>query len=172
MATDNCCICFPTSITSSNPCSPKSKCGGTCLYIPDLLIGSANSVGPCNENGFIPFTKNDTTICGTNPITFKVYSSTSNIQVTSITEEGIYFTSKSLLDSDDMVAKITFTTSCDEYATFTNVVVIYKNLCVGVPCGAGYICEKCTGDCIEAVSDITQDTIDPSSEGNGSGLIV
>jgi hypothetical protein len=140
----NCCLCYP------KVCGPKKpKCpSGNCLYIPHLLVGSENSVGPCNETGFIPFvdTGIDTTLCGATPPIYTILSHSNIFTNVSIDSTGINFTTTTSIE-EASVGVITYAVSCGANASTATATIILKNLCASVICPAGQFCEKCTGVC-------------------------
>ncbi len=149
----SCCLCYPTVCTTT---PPTSKCpDGNCLRVPHLLVGAENSVGPCGETGFIPFsgTGLKTTLCGSTTPTFTIVSKSDIFTNVTINSTGITFTTTNAV-SNDSFGVIEYSVSCAGYASIASATIILKNLCVGVICPATQICDKCTGTCVDIDGDI------------------
>lgn len=148
----SCCLCYPKVCTPSTP--PKCP-SGNCLYIPHLLVGSSDSVGPCNETGFIPFadTGIDTTLCGNTTPTYSILDKSNIFTNVTINSTGITFTTTTTIEEASM-GVITYAVACGNYASTATVTIIIKNLCASVLCGATQLCDKCTGDCVDIEGDI------------------
>ena len=167
----SCCLCYPRVLGCSTP--PKSACpDGNCLRVPHLLVGSDDSVGPCGEEGLVPFANTglDTTLCGLLPPTFTILSYSDIFEDVSITSTGIYFTTTSAT-SEDPVGIIEYGVSCGQYAATATVTIILKNLCVGVLCATNQLCNRCTGVCAGVPGGIVAGGSVTGSTNNG-GLTV
>lgn len=161
----NCCLCYPQVCS---PSKPKTCFSGNCLYIPHLLVGSDDSVGPCNEEGLIPFadTGIDTTLCGNVAPTYTILSHPNIFTNVSINSTGISFTTTTAIE-EASVGVITYAVSCSGYASTATATIILKNLCASVICPSGQLCAKCTGDCEDIAGSLT---VSGSVLGTAGGL--
>ena len=168
----SCHLCFPNVIGPPNP-PPKPLCNNAdCLFLPHLLVGSSNSVGPCDEEGLVPFenTGLNTTLCGLLPPTFSIRSHSDIFKDVTIDATGIKFTT-TISKSNDPVGIIEYGVSCGQYSQTATVTIILKNLCVGSMCASNEVCNKCTGICELVVGDITIGKTATALSGS-SGLII
>lgn len=163
MPTNNCCICYPQIVDNcngcppGNPCPPPPKCPtGNCLYLPHFLIGSENSVGPCNETGFIPFADSglDTSLCGSTTPVFSIVSKSNIFKNVTIDSTGIHFTTTTA-NGEAPMGVIEYSVSCGLYSSISSVTIILKNLCVAAICPAGTMCNKCNGLCEPLPGDLS-----------------
>lgn len=149
----SCCTCYAKSCS---PKPPKSKCPtGNCLHLPHLLLGSGDSVGPCNETAFVPFegTGIDTTLCGLATPVFTILSSSDVFKDVSITSSGITFTSVNDISNSNF-GMIEYAVTCGKYSSMATLTVVFKNLCASVICGPTKECDKCTGNCVDKKGDL------------------
>lgn len=164
----NCCLCYPR-VCSSPP--PTSSCpNGNCLYIPHLLVGSEDSVGPCNEEGLIPFagTGINTTLCGVTVPSYIILSHSPIFTDVSINSTGISFTTTTAIE-EASVGVIEYGVSCGQYSSIATATIIIKNLCAGTLCGSTQTCNKCTGLCADIEGSLT---VGGTSSGGSGGLTV
>ncbi len=150
---NNCCLCYPTVCS---PTTPKKCPTGNCLYVPHLLVGSDNSVGPCEEEGLIPFedTGIDTTLCGNTAPVYTILSHSQIFKNVTINSTGINFTTTIAIE-EASVGIISYSVSCGKYASTATVTIILKQLCASVICSAGTYCDKCTGTCEDIEGSLT-----------------
>lgn len=151
------CLCRATKTPP-----PQVKGCSNCFYIPDLLLMSADSVAPCGETAEVDILENaNISVCKTSnnevlcPLKYEVVSYEN------------YFDSKPVVSSTGMLSftgnglltpgkytdiGIKVTCPCKDLGTFVTVKLTFKNLCTS--CEPGFICDPCTGDCVEAASDL------------------
>jgi hypothetical protein len=170
MPYNNCCLCYPTVCSNPTPTTPRCP-AGECLYLPHLLVGSENSVGPCGETGFIPFadTGLDTTLCGATTPTFSIISKSPIFTNVTITSSGVTFTTTTALSSDS-VGIIEYGVGCGNYSTISSITIILKNLCAGIVCPQGQRCESCSGDCVNINGDLIIGERGPVTGGGGLSI--
>lgn len=166
---NNCCLCYPQVCA---PSKPKTCFSGNCLYVPHLLVGPTNSVGPCDETGLIPFegTGLDTALCGNVAPTFTILSHSNIFKDVSINSTGITFTTTTSIE-EASVGVIEYGVSCSGYASVASATIIIKNLCAGVLCGHGKHCNKCTGTCVDVPGNIKVGGIVLSTSNGGLSII-
>lgn len=163
----NCCLCYGRVC---NPPTPPACPSGNCLLIPHLLVGSEDSVGPCDEAGLIPFegTGINTTLCGVTVPSYIILSHSNIFTSVSINSTGISFTTTTAIESAS-VGVITYAVSCGQYSSIATATIIIKNLCAGVICGSTQECDKCTGDCEDIPGSLA---VSGSISGGSGGLTV
>ncbi len=166
----SCCLCYSRTVGCSTP--PQSSCPeGNCLKVPHLLVGSSDSIGPCNEDGVILFagTGLDTTLCGLTVPTYMILSHSDIFTDVSITSTGIYFTSTTDVTTAS-TGIIEYAVSCGQYAATATATIILKNLCASVICSSTQACNKCTGLCEAVTIDLAGTRPDSETEENTSGF--
>ena len=143
----SCCLCYPKVTGCSSTSTPKCP-SGNCLVLPHLLVGSEVSVGPCGEQGFIPFedTGLKTELCGLATPQFKIISYAPIFEDVSINSSGITFTTTQAT-SNASAGVIQYAVTCGKYGEYATATIILKNLCAGKICDANEFCDKCTGNC-------------------------
>jgi hypothetical protein len=126
------------------------------LYFPNLLVIGDDSISPCGATGLISFenVNSDIRVCGELPLQYKLYSNTSNIIVNSIDETGINVTSVNDEALANPIGVVGFIVSCGDVALYVEATIVFTNPCINVICGQGEVCDKCTGNCVQAPVDI------------------
>jgi len=164
----------------NNPCSciysctPCTTCTtSTCMRLGNIVVEECNSVGPCGQVGSVSFTCFQYNC--TNIPTFSVYSISdpSLISVVSIDAGGLVFqTSNSAIGGERV--EIVFHASCDGCtgkSDYGSVVIYIQNMCKGITCPAGQVCQPCTGLCAPGSSDLNV-TKSATSYNSSGGLVI
>lgn len=159
-----CCLCYP-SVTGCST-TPTPTCpDGNCLRVPHLLVGAANSVGPCGETGLIPFadTGLSTSLCddiNTTPV-FSIVSHSDIFTNVTINSTGITFTTTED-NGFQSAGLIKYRVKCGIYASEGTATIIIKNPCSGSACDQYETCNKCTGECEPIDSEVQINTSTPA----------
>lgn len=154
----NICGCLVTSPPYVTTCK-----GNNCIYTPDLLIKSSESVTPCGDVGIILLSdKVKTPLCTSEGITplYEIVYTTTNVATTTINSSQITF---SLQGGKLDIAEIHYKVTCGMYSNIGEIMIVPKSECTGVSIPQGQQCDPCTG----ALSDIPVD-ISIGDENDGS----
>jgi len=173
----SCCTCFGNSVTL-NYCptaTPKSKCGD-CLTLGRILVGCENSIAPCatEDTLTIPF---DCFCIPCNTPQFKILN-TSEIQhvmVESISKEGITIRPTGTGKANSKVEirfKAVCEDDCNTLSDFGSVVIYLKDICKGVLCGEGEVCNDCNGECEDVLIDLSALAPVQTTVPNTSGFLI
>ena len=149
------CYCIGQHIPPKDPV----KCPtGDCFELGTVVITCENSVGPCNETGFISFS------CFTFPCAnpqFEVINKKDlkYLTVDSIDSQGITFTTNGEGNANDR-EEICFRAvckgdDCDVKSDYGSAVIYIKDKCAGVICPEEHQCNKCTGECEPLCPNLT-----------------
>lgn len=143
---------------TTNPCfacpgmpPKKTTCKqGNCICFCDIYISPKSELAvPCNTQGIIELATydKDVSVCSGNTINYELM----------YFEESFY--SDVVLDRDGVLSwipasgvlqktgNIIFKISCGGLSKLVTVTIGRKNVCEGVFCPAGMICDECTGLC-------------------------
>lgn len=143
-------VCMKNPCTSGcfDNCNP---CDGSCLVTPDITVNAASSLAACGDDIDIDITTGFTlAACDTGSVEYEVVSYSSAFTSATINASGIL----SLVSSNGAVPNnyypVVVKVKCPAYGidNLVTVSVGIKDLCEGVVCGDGTVCEKCTGNCI------------------------
>ena len=144
------------SVCMDNPCDTECRgncnpCSGNCMIVPDITVPPEDSEGPCGESVAVDVATACTlTECNSGVVTYEVDSYSSAFTSAVISSLGVLtvVTSDTAVqgNSYDVIVKV----KCDAYGIYelTTVTIGIKDLCDGVVCAEGQICEACTGNCI------------------------
>jgi hypothetical protein len=148
------CTCGSISIGGGR----RSTCNGDCIFAPHMLLatkGSVSSVGPCSETKTVLWDSClDDCGCLNTTMTFEIESYTSNLKNVSINSAGITFTSNGET-SDEYIAEITFIIRCKRLSDRGSLTIVFDNPCTNAAaCPIGFVCDKCSGECIPGGIDV------------------
>ena len=170
----SCCSCFGNTVTLNNCTNPTpTKCGG-CLTLGRIIVGCENSIAPCDTESTlkIPFD------CFCFPCTtpnFKILnqSSIKYATIESIDKTGITIRpdGTGVANSKVEIAfKAVCEDDCETKADYGSVVIYLKDICKGILCGDGEVCNQCTGNCDNITIDLATTMPTVTSEENTSGF--
>lgn len=140
------CICDHSPVIIVDP--PPTNICEDCLYVTSHVITPPNGVGPCGETGSIQVTTN----CDTP--TYSIVYHDAAFENVSISVGGLisYDTVEGVATPDEYYT-IIYKVVCggggdlDGYSVFGTAKIGIKNLCTGVNCDGGEVCDPCTGNC-------------------------
>lgn len=151
------CSCIPTYTPPSNPTCPPKTC--ICVDLGYITVFPDDSAGPCENNGTVSFTDCfDFCACENGVATMSVISNSNpeKLIVNSITQSGLSFTTTDEANANDkitLVVKGSCLSESGETLGDHSIITIYiKDLCKGVSCDPGEVCNKCTGECEEQIN--------------------
>lgn len=153
MAT-NPCSCF-SRYTSFTP-STTSSCDD-CIRLGTLLVTGDDAADPCGGTGTVSFDCFCYGGCNDGTVTFTVLdiSPVGGIVVDSITSTGMNYTSAVDTVGGDRV-EVLFKAVCNDtgLSDHGKVIIYLNNLCTGVDCATGQVCDQCAGTCVADEIDL------------------
>ncbi len=147
--TTNPCFC---SGSTSTPTS--SVCGdGSCFCFCDIQIlpDDDAAVEPCGALGIINLLDytHDFTVCGTTATLIEIYSFDDTFFDTVTVSAAGNLEWSILAGTTNITGVVTMKAFCgDELGAYFDVRISKKNICSGVTCASGQICNECDGTCI------------------------
>lgn len=129
-----------------DPPPPTDECVD-CLWVTSPIITCDNSVGPCGEEGTASLESN----C-TNPVYTIIFADPAFTNVDITGGALTYDTVSAELSVPETYYQICYKVTCAD-APFDGLSVIgcaricIKNLCSGVSCVVGQVCDPCDGTC-------------------------
>ena len=149
------CGCTPGTM-SNGSVIPPSPCGTNCLYNPDLIVMCSDSIAPGQAGATdISTEHNGDTFC-TGTLTYQLYSwDMEFFSAVTLTGNTLNYTLATTAPPGSY-GHITTILSCDGdqlNSAQSLVQICAKNLCEGVVCIAGEVCDPLDGDC-KPISDI------------------
>jgi hypothetical protein len=173
----SCCTCFGNSV-ALNYCpssTPTSRCGD-CLTLGRILVGCENSIAPCATTDTLTIPFDCFCFPCENP-QFKVIneSEIEHLTVLSITKDGLVVKPTGTGRANSKVEirfKAICADDCNTLSDYGSVVIYLKDICKGILCGDGEVCNDCTGNCDDVVIDLagTRPAVDETE--NTSGLLI
>lgn len=150
------CNCSATVIST-----PNNKCEG-CLKIASLRYSCTDGPAPCGgvEGTLVVnlATHNDVSACDCgSSVQYSIVEYDADFfSSVSITAAGILtaITSNNFTAWKEGLIKYKVNCPCNILSGTGNIYVCKKDLCAGVVCGTGDVCDQCDGTCVPAQSDI------------------
>lgn len=172
----SCCKCFGNTVTI-NKCQNKStkQCGG-CLTLGRIVVGCENSIAPCAINDTLTIPFDCFCIPCENP-QFKITNSSDikYVDVISIDKTGLKIKPDGTGKANSKVEirfKAVCADDCNTLSDYGSVVIYLKDICKGVLCGDGELCNDCNGECEEVLIDLSnKPSVVPPLE-NTSGFLI
>ena len=128
---------------------PSSPCNSNCIYAPNLLV--ADQVTACAGATDIDISP-IIAACGDITAKYAIISSKNVTGTPTIDADAITFVPA---NNDYAPAEIVYKVSCGILSATGKVIIVYKNNCVDITCGASEICNKCTGICETIVGGLS-----------------
>lgn len=159
MANDPCACVNATVVVTPTPCTTSNAC---CLKACNALIYGADSVGPCSQVGQFDLTTLSHTLTGcSGTVTYSLESEDGLFTNVSVTSVGILSWTTGDETTVDQFGEINFRITCtsdcnsqDSLNAVGYVKIQVKNLCNGVVCDPGNVCDLCDGTCVAQTIDI------------------
>lgn len=123
---------------------PPVTCDG-CLSVSQPIVLAQSSVEPCNDAGSVTI---NYVGCPDSVPVFEVLTSDPEMGTPSFTGQVLNFTSTAAVGGQ--YYNIRFKATCAEtgYVVQGVACIGVQNMCIGVVCITGEICDNCTGICI------------------------
>jgi len=143
------CICDHSPVIIVDPGNPIDVCAD-CMYVTSHVktCDVETAVGPCGDTGTIQLETN----CEDPTYTVIYYDSA--FVSASIDGDGLltYETDDELIAVPETYYEIRYKVTCahEDFEGLTvlgTATICIANLCRGVSCGEGEVCDPCTGDC-------------------------
>jgi len=152
--------CKCTGIVSNpNPCPAAAIASCSCIEVCNILIGTSNSVLPCNVAGSVDITSAFTLPCSNcdSPV-FSIISISDNLKNVSINATTVNFTSDwQTGDSSYDVGTIVFQIKCDLLVDQGTITILFKRAGEPNDCTATQTYNPCTGVCDDNGPDLVID---------------
>ncbi len=147
------CNCSATVITPAT-----TSCEG-CLKLSSLRYTCTDGPAPCGDSLVVDLSEfNDVTACdcGTSAQYSIVEFDTDFFTSVTVTSAGVLtaVTSNDFTAWEEGMIKYRVNCPCNILSGTANIYVCKKDLCAGVTCDSGEICNQCDGTCIAAESDL------------------
>lgn len=175
--TTNPCIC--TQPQNNDPIQVEDC---NCIKLCHITVNanSEDAVGPCGLEGSIDVSDSkyghDLCACGESTQYWSVEHFDSEIFVTATVNQNtgvLTWITQGPDALDKQYGSITMKFTCGNLSAYFIVVVGIKDLCQGVVCGSGEVCDDCTGTCEEAEINLNitqEETITNTNINVTSGL--
>lgn len=147
------CNCFKT--TTVSPPIPKDC--KDCFGAPSYLVSCNEGLIPCGGVGSVDTLEDfDSTLCD-GPLTFSITDHSEELINVTIDSSGVISFETAEAYYRESLYTITYRIDCESkgVAAFGQISLCVQDLCAGVTCNEAQECEKCTGNCIDKVSDLS-----------------
>lgn len=148
------CKCVTTSSTPPPLCNNNCIIGGKHLVLPKDSVGNCGQIGQVDLSALKINIQNNT-VCG-QAVFFRTVGHDDMIETASINGNILSYIFKAEAKVTQMY-KIQGLTICPASGLqdYFEVWVGVKNVCALVNCSNGFECDECSGECVEAVADIS-----------------
>lgn len=142
------CICCP-----GGGCSSSQPTCSDCLRAASIIVSPSESVTGCGDTGSVDILSlSDFSICETSITWALVSYDTDAFTDVTLVDGVLEFTTTNAAVSGtfyEFIGKVHCTGTL--LSQYFKVTVPIKNLCYGVVCSEGLVCNPCTGGCISEV---------------------
>lgn len=158
------CNCVPYVVTPPEVVGGSSSCE-ECLKVVTLRYLCTNGPAPCGgEDGTLVVDltdyNDDVSACDCGSVVYSIVSyDTTEFSSVTITQAGVLtvVTSSTFTEWKDGMITYKVDCPCNILSGTGKIYICKENLCSGVTCAEGEICNQCDGTCVEGESDIELD---------------
>lgn len=161
VSTNPCFSCNPCSQSVSEPCPDVDE---NCFDLCDIIILPTDdaAVGPCAKVGTLnladPSHNHTTALCTSNgdSVYWEVIQYDTNIFTEVVTTpSGTMTWVTGNVVANKFTGTVVVRAICGDLGAYGTVTIGIKDLCSGTICAAPTVCDKCTGNCVDASSEIS-----------------